>query len=579
MAPGASCSATTWCRPTRWTHEHFPGRARDRRGSSSRPVQLSRLAPRGRRAGGAGVPARGRHGEGARRPGPRQRAAAHPRCRIVRRAGRRRAIRIIACGRGSATTRSRWRTPTAFRRSCPTWTCICSAKARISSSTTSSAPIRPGTRTSRAWPSWCSRRTRGASAWSATSTTGTAAATPCGCAATATGKSSCRARSAGDKYKYEIIGPNGALLPLKSDPVAFGAEQRPSTASIVVDAAKLPAVARLQHKANALSAPMSIYEVHLGSWRRKPEEGGRWLTYRELAEQLPAYVADMGFTHIELMPISEHPFDGSWGYQPTGMYAPTSRFGTPEDFAYFMDACHRKGLGGAARLGAGAFPRRSARARPFRRHRALRARQPDAGPPSRLGHADLQLRPRRGDELPDGERAVLAGALRHRRTARRCGRLDALSRLQPAGRRLDSEPLRRPGEHRRHRIPQAHQHGALRAARRRHHHRRGVDGVADGVAAGRLGRLGLRLQVEHGVDARHPGLHREGSGASPPPSRQHPVRAALRLLRELHPAAQPRRGRARQTLDPRPHAGRRVAALRQHARLLRLHVRASRARS
>jgi 1,4-alpha-glucan branching enzyme len=149
---------------------------------------------------------------------------------------------------------------------------------------------------------------------------------------------------AGDKYKYEIIGPNGALLPLKSDPVAFGAEQRPSTASIVVDATKLPAVARLQHKANALSAPMSIYEVHLGSWRRKPEDGGRWLTYRELAEQLPEYVADMGFTHIELMPISEHPFDGSWGYQPTGMYAPTSRFGSPADFAFFMDACHRKGL-------------------------------------------------------------------------------------------------------------------------------------------------------------------------------------------------------------------------------------------
>jgi 1,4-alpha-glucan branching enzyme len=149
---------------------------------------------------------------------------------------------------------------------------------------------------------------------------------------------------AGDKYKYEIIGPDGALLPLKSDPVAFGAEQRPSTASIVIDAVKLPQVSRLQHAANALGAPISIYEVHLGSWRRKPEEGGRWLTYRELAEQLPDYVADMGFTHIELMPVSEHPFDGSWGYQPTGLYAPTSRFGTPEDFAFFIDACHRKGL-------------------------------------------------------------------------------------------------------------------------------------------------------------------------------------------------------------------------------------------
>jgi 1,4-alpha-glucan branching enzyme len=150
---------------------------------------------------------------------------------------------------------------------------------------------------------------------------------------------------AGDKYKYEIIGRNGRILPLKSDPVAFSAEMRPSTASIVVDAAKAQKPARLKHYANSLNAPVSIYEVHLGSWRRNPNEGHRWLSYRELAEQLPAYAADMGFTHIELMPISEHPFDGSWGYQPTGLFAPTSRFGSPADFADFVDACHRKGLG------------------------------------------------------------------------------------------------------------------------------------------------------------------------------------------------------------------------------------------
>jgi 1,4-alpha-glucan branching enzyme len=148
-----------------------------------------------------------------------------------------------------------------------------------------------------------------------------------------------------DKYKYEIIGHDGLMLPLKSDPVAFAAEVRPSTASVVVDAAKLPQPARLPHNANALDAPISIYEVHLGSWRRKPEENNRWLTYRELAAQLPRYAADMGFTHIELLPISEHPFDGSWGYQPTGLFAPTSRFGSPEDFIELIDACHRAGLG------------------------------------------------------------------------------------------------------------------------------------------------------------------------------------------------------------------------------------------
>jgi 1,4-alpha-glucan branching enzyme len=148
----------------------------------------------------------------------------------------------------------------------------------------------------------------------------------------------------GDKYKYEILGPEG-LLPLKSDPVAFAAEMRPSTASVVVEMAKLPRPRPLQHDVNSLNGPVSIYEVHLGSWRRRPEEGQRWLSYRELAEQLPVYAKDMGFTHIELMPIMEHPFDGSWGYQPTGLFAPTSRFGSPADFVAFVDACHAHGLG------------------------------------------------------------------------------------------------------------------------------------------------------------------------------------------------------------------------------------------
>jgi len=149
---------------------------------------------------------------------------------------------------------------------------------------------------------------------------------------------------AGDRYKYEIVGPHGEMVPLKSDPIAFAAEVRPQTASIVVDLDAIPRPAAAPKGANARSAPISIYEVHLGSWRRKTEEGSRWLTYRELAEQLPAYVRDLGFTHVEFLPITEHPFDGSWGYQATGMFAPTSRFGTPADFAALVDACHRAGL-------------------------------------------------------------------------------------------------------------------------------------------------------------------------------------------------------------------------------------------
>ena len=148
----------------------------------------------------------------------------------------------------------------------------------------------------------------------------------------------------GDKYKYEVIGPDGRMLPLKSDPLAFAAELRPQTASIVVDLDALPQPPPTPQGANAHSAPISIYEVHLGSWRRRPEEGNRWLTYLELAQELPAYARDMGFTHVEFLPISEHPFDGSWGYQPTGLFAPTSRFGTPADFAELVAACHRAGL-------------------------------------------------------------------------------------------------------------------------------------------------------------------------------------------------------------------------------------------
>ena len=150
---------------------------------------------------------------------------------------------------------------------------------------------------------------------------------------------------AGDKYKYEIIGPGGHMLPLKSDPIAWAAELRPQTASIVVDGNALPRPAPAPAGVNGLDRPVSIYEVLLGSWRRRPHEGGRWLSYRELAEELPPYARDMGFTHVEFLPVSEHPFDGSWGYQPTGLFAPTSRFGSPADFAALIDSCHNAGLG------------------------------------------------------------------------------------------------------------------------------------------------------------------------------------------------------------------------------------------
>jgi 1,4-alpha-glucan branching enzyme len=153
----------------------------------------------------------------------------------------------------------------------------------------------------------------------------------------------------GESYKYEIIGAHGELLPQKADPFGFGSEHPPKTASVV---RKLDghtwADEKWMSKREALhriDQPISIYEVHLGSWKRVPEEGNRPLSYFEHATQLVSYAKDMGFTHLELMPISEFPFDGSWGYQPVGLYAPTIRHGTLEEFSAFVEACHAADLG------------------------------------------------------------------------------------------------------------------------------------------------------------------------------------------------------------------------------------------
>ena len=148
-------------------------------------------------------------------------------------------------------------------------------------------------------------------------------------------------------YKFHIIGARGEPLPLKSDPLALAQEVPPSTASRVhglpryewTDNAWIDSRAAAQDR----SAPISIYEVHLGSWRRG--ENNSFLDYDRLADYLIPYVSDLGFTHIELLPISEHPFSGSWGYQPVGLFSPTSRFGPPEAFARFIDRCHRKDIG------------------------------------------------------------------------------------------------------------------------------------------------------------------------------------------------------------------------------------------
>ena len=152
----------------------------------------------------------------------------------------------------------------------------------------------------------------------------------------------------GTIYKYHIVSKHHGYRVDKADPFGFCSQTPPQTASVVWELQHDWSDAQWmtsRHKANALNAPLSIYELHVGSWRRVPEEENRPLTYREMAEYLPPYLSEMGFTHVEFLPVMEHPFFGSWGYQTTGYFAPTSRYGTPHDFMFLIEELHRHGLG------------------------------------------------------------------------------------------------------------------------------------------------------------------------------------------------------------------------------------------
>ena len=153
---------------------------------------------------------------------------------------------------------------------------------------------------------------------------------------------------AGDLYKFEVKGHH-AFLAQKADPFAFASELRPRSASMVWDVQKYAwqdaAWLAKRDQTHWLEEAISVYEVHLSSWRRNPDDNNRMLTYGELAETLIPYVKKMGYTHVEMLPISEHPFDGSWGYQTIGYYSPTSRFGNPDEFKAFVDKCHQEGIG------------------------------------------------------------------------------------------------------------------------------------------------------------------------------------------------------------------------------------------
>ena len=332
--------------------------------------------------------------------------------------------------------------------------------------------------------------------------------------------------SAGQHYKYHLDGRE------KADPVAFEAEVPPKSASVVFESKhewQDDDWLDRRHGQEQLAQPMTIYEVHAPSWRKG-------LGWRELADQLAPYVRDLGFTHVELLPVMHHPYAGSWGYQVTGFYATVSTMGSPDDFRYFVDHMHANGIGVLLDWVPAHFATDPWALAQVRRHGALRARRPAARLPSGLGDARLQPRPHRGAELPARERALLAARVPRRRTAGRRGGVDALPRLLAQGGRVGPERVRGAGGPRRGRVPEGVQRADPRARAGGDLGGRGVDGVAGRLASDLCRRARLRLQVEHGVDARHARLLR--ARADPPtlPPPRADLLARLRVERELHPA-------------------------------------------
>ena len=344
------------------------------------------------------------------------------------------------------------------------------------------------TTASAAWPSRCGRPRPRASPWWATSIAGTAGCTPCGAWAPRASGSSSSPRSARARATSSRSAPATAARACSSRiPYAFRTEVPPATASVVHD---------LNHfrwsdekwmaaraKKNVDQEPWSVYEVHLASWRRVVEDGDRPLTYREMATALADYVKQMGFTHVELMPVSEHPFGGSWGYQVGNYYAPTARFGHPDDFRYLVNYLHEQGIGVILDWVPGHFPRDAHALGQFDGTALYEHADPRQGTQPDWGTLRLQLRPQRGAQLPHRQRALLARGVPHRRPARGRGGLDALPRLQPQAWRVGAQPLGRPRERGGHLLPARAQRHRAPQVPRRGDDRRGVHRVAQGEPA------------------------------------------------------------------------------------------------
>ena len=350
--------------------------------------------------------------------------------------------------------------PTASARCSGRWTTTTSPRARISGSSTSSAPTSSPMRASHGvhfavWAPNASARLGGRRLQRLGRPPPRHAPSP---STPACGKSSSPSSAPATRLQVrDHRRRRGSLLPLKADPFALrlrDAAARPPRSSPSPAPFTGTTSVYLGARGDARPAPRADVDLR-GPSRlvaaRMPTAGSSPMT--SSPTELIPYVADLGFTHIELLPITEHPLDASWGYQPTGLFAPTARFGDPAGFARFVDRAHAGRHRRHPRLGAGAFPDRRARPRPLRRHGALRARRSAPRLPSRLEHRDLQFRPHRGGQLPHQQRALLARALPRRRPARRCRRLDALSRLFAQGRRMAPQRVWRQRESRGDRLP------------------------------------------------------------------------------------------------------------------------------
>ena len=366
------------------------------------------------------------------------------------------------------------------------------------------------------------------------------------------------AAAPGDLYRYRIVTGEGALIE-KTDPVAAAYEEPPATAA--VDRRSRPRVGRQRvdgvtgHDDRPRRAGLDLRGRTSGRGAAPlPAATTAFPGYREIATSLAEHVLAHGFTHVELLPIMEHPFYGSWGYQTTGYFAPTSRYGSPTDFMALVDHLHQEGVGVILDWVPSHFP-----TDPFALARFDGTHLYE--------HAD----PRLGWH-PDWDSAIFNYGRHEVRSFLVSSAICWLERYHADGLRVDAvasmlyrdysrrrgrvapERVRRQGEPRGDRLPERPERGRLRRAPRRRDLRRGVDGVADGEQADVHRRAGVRLQVGHGVDARHPAVLLRGSRAPAlaPPRADVPLR--VRLQRELHPAPLPRRGRPRQGLAARQDA-------------------------